>query len=122
MKKKALIVDDDQSMLYILTALLEGEGFEVISVPSAGEAIEKIQRDQFDLIVTDVLMPGRVGVRSLFQYLETLPRKIPTIVISAYWDENPEMRAFYEAKTAACVSKPFDLEDFRNLVFGICGK
>lgn len=120
MKKKALIVDDDESMLNILSAVLEGQGFDVVSVPAAADAIEKVGDNEFDLVVTDVLMPGMVGVRTLLNHLESLPGKIPTIVISAYWDEDREMQAFFEDKADGCLSKPFDLDDFRELLGRVC--
>ncbi|MEW5944659.1 MAG: response regulator [bacterium] len=121
MKRKALVVDDDESMLRILTAVLETEGFEAITVPDAGEAIARMKGERFDLLITDVLMPGAVGVRSIFRFMESLPERPPAIVISAYWDEDSEMRRTYEEKADGCLTKPFELEDFRRLVRKVCG-
>lgn len=120
MNKRALIVDDDQSMIRILSAVLEGEQFDVVCVQAVAQAMEKLDEEKFDLVVTDVLMPGNIGVKDLFERIGALDKRTPTIVISAYWDEDSRMRQFLEDRADGCLSKPFDLNNFREMIGKVC--
>lgn len=59
--KKILIVDDELVMLGLLRKLLETEGFEVHLAQSAAKALELSEEIGFDLVITDILMPGMNG-------------------------------------------------------------
>ncbi len=56
MKRRILLVDDELAILLTLKAILELNGFEVTTAASAGEAIEKIRRAEFHMVITDLRM------------------------------------------------------------------
>ena len=56
MTARILLVDDEHSILMTLTAILQKNGFQVISASSAREAKEKLARDRFDLVISDLKM------------------------------------------------------------------
>ena len=56
-KGKILIVEDEKSMREVLKILLEGEGYEVMTASDGLEGIAHLDKDIFDLVVTDVKMP-----------------------------------------------------------------
>ena len=58
---KILIVDDKKEALYMLETLLRGNGYEVESASDGVEALEKVSRDGFDMIISDILMPQMDG-------------------------------------------------------------
>ena len=82
-KKKILLIEDDKSLVKIIKETLEPKDFDVILAIDADEGIEKATLEKPDLIVLDVLLPGRNG----FECLEELKSKketkrTPVIILS----------------------------------------
>ena len=80
---KILVVDDDAIVVKSCRRILEAEGFEVTSVPSADEALEKIKYYEFDLLLMDVKMPKHDGIFLMREIKKNWP-DIPIIVMSGY--------------------------------------
>ena len=103
-----LLVDDDVEFLKALTKVLEKEGYQVVAQPSAGSAMEYItkSKQQFDLIITDVSMPGIRGTAFLAALKTAFP-KIPVIIVTAFGDWGQYMETLREG---ACeyLNKPVD--------------
>ena len=115
MKKKILLIDDEELVIKSVYRLLTKEGYEVISCRSGEEALEKVKDGPVDLIICDIRMPNLTGIDTVkkireFQ-TETGRKVVPEILITGYADEI----ANKEAETlmvADYISKPFDLRDF----------
>ena len=56
--EKVLIIEDEKGMNEVLRILLEGEGYEVASAFDGHEGIDRIKKDIYDLVITDIRMPG----------------------------------------------------------------
>ena len=82
-KMKILVVDDDAIVVKSCRRILEAEGFEVTTVPSADEALEKIKYYDFDLLLMDVKMPKHDGLFLMREIKKHWP-DIPIIVMSGY--------------------------------------
>ncbi len=54
---KILIVDDNKENLFLLEALIKGSGYEVVSAKDGKDALEKLQTEEVDMIISDILMP-----------------------------------------------------------------
>jgi DNA-binding NtrC family response regulator len=80
---KILVVDDDAIVIKSCRRILEAEGFEVTTVPSADEALEKIKYYDFDLLLMDVKMPKHDGLFLMREIKKHWP-DIPIIVMSGY--------------------------------------
>ncbi len=81
--QKILIVDDDESVQLVYKEELEEMGYEVHSVFSGEEALEKIDFISPDLVVLDIKMPGIDGIEVLRQVKEK-DSSLPVILSSAY--------------------------------------
>jgi len=83
-KKKILVVDDDKSAVAVLTFLLKGSGYDVVSAMSGEEGLEKLSETIPDLIILDITMPGISGLEfcELIKEYGTC-KNIPVIFLTA---------------------------------------
>ena len=83
--KQILVVDDHFEMLEFLRSMLElsNQECEVLAVPSAEEGLLELKRAPFDLLITDVRLPGMSGF-DLVRRVKALGREMPVIMITAY--------------------------------------
>jgi len=82
-REKILIVDDEEGMREFLTYMLEGESFQVSTAASGLEALEKIRREEFALVLADVKMPGIDGLEML-RRIKEIDEQTVVIVMTAY--------------------------------------
>ena len=83
MKRRVLIVEDDEVFLRPLRRTLELEGFEVLTAGSGEEALDLLKREDVDLALTDQRLPGMDGVQVVRQ-LKTEHPEIGVVVMTAY--------------------------------------
>lgn len=79
--KKILIIDDEPSIRNLIITLLTREGYQVLEAQNGEEAIEVYHKDNPDLIITDIVMPGKEGLETIRSIKEDDP-DLPIIAIS----------------------------------------
>ena len=82
-KGRVLIVDDEQTALKVLSAILEVEGYLVFQAIGVDPAIKVLDEEDIDTVITDIKMPGKSGL-DLFQYVKLQHPDIPVIFLTAY--------------------------------------
>jgi len=116
------IIDDDQSMRWVLEKTLSSNGYRVTAFESGSEALSNFKRTlpqaRPDLIITDVRMPGINGFELLKQVKNISPQT-PIIVMTAYTDLDTTVQAFQEG-AFEYLPKPFDIDDALELVARAC--
>jgi len=111
---RILVVDDDVIVIKSCRRILEAEGFEVTTVPSADEALEKIKIYDFDLLLMDVKMPKHDGIFLMRGIKENWP-DIPIIVMSGY--PTPETIAdVFRLGAVQFIPKPFKPDEFMKSI------
>jgi CheY-like chemotaxis protein len=107
-KKKILVIDDNQSILFAMRKALEFEGYEVSTVESFS-SVETIKKDPPDLILLDVFLGSQDG-RQISRELkkDEGTRDIPIILISAYSNVDDLAK---EAEADDYIAKPFALTE-----------
>ncbi len=100
-----LVVDDESSMRHILTVILSDHGWEARAVASADEALRELAARDYELVLTDVRMPGMDGLALLAEIQRRHPG-ITVIVLSAYGSHDAAIAAL-KAGAYDYVSKPF---------------
>jgi CheY-like chemotaxis protein len=115
-KPRALVIDDAPDVTEMLAILLQYAGYEVVMVYSGAQALEAVRAEQFDVLVSDIGMPGMNGyelaeaVRALPEYQAT-----PMIAVTGftmYEDRERALRCGFNA----FLTKPINPRDLLNLV------
>lgn len=119
MPKKILIIDDEELITRTLANALERQGYEVLVAKTGADAIAMAEEEDFDLIISDIRMPGLNGVETVKKVLEAMNRrgaqKTPAIFITGYADAAIEKEAQVLAPHAY-VYKPFDYASLMNKI------
>ncbi len=104
--KKILIADDEPDILEILEFNLKAEGYEVITAKNGDEAIDLAKKHSPNLIILDVMMPGKTGLEAC-NILRTQPQFAETLIIflTAMSDENAEIKGL-ETGADDYITKP----------------
>lgn len=115
-----LIVDDERSMRDFLKILLEKEGHSVITADSGETALKKIENDQFDVVVSDIRMPGISGIELLESIKQESP-ELPVILITAFASPDDAVTAM---KNGAFdyISKPFNVDEIKSVISSATNK
>ncbi len=117
---KILIVDDIKENIYLLETLLKGSGFEVESAANGAEALEKLQTESIDLIISDILMPIMDGFQLCKEINQSDNLKdIPLIFYTAtYTDENDEKFAL-KLGAVKYIRKPTEPHELIKIIQGV---
>jgi len=108
------VVDDDQSVRWVLDKALRQAGMEVRSFERAEHVLEAMQTGTPDVLITDVRMPGMTGIALLERLHEQAPA-LPIIVITAHSDLENAVAA-YRGGAFEYLPKPFDIDEAIGLV------
>jgi two-component system response regulator PilR (NtrC family) len=111
---RVLIVDDEKGMRDFLSIMLKKEGYAVTAAESAARAQEALARSDFDLVITDISMPGQSGLEVLKQARSANP-EAPVIMITAYASTESAVEAL-KLGAYDYIIKPFDVEELKIVV------
>ena len=106
--KTILVADDDQLIKNMVHFFLTSEGFNVLTASDGDEALEIITKNQIDLAILDVMMPGKTGYQVCQQIREN--SSIPVILLTAR-GEMVDKEAGFQAGTDDYITKPFELKE-----------
>jgi response regulator RpfG family c-di-GMP phosphodiesterase len=112
--QRILVVDDEDVIRELAADVLRGEGFEVEGAGSAEEAMRKLRSARFDLVLTDVRMPGKDGLE-LIREIKCFQAETVCMVMTAY-PTLEAARATVREGAYDYVLKPFDLAEIRGAV------
>ena len=114
-----LVVEDRDSLRRMLDRALSGEGYSVETSPSAEAAIERLRESDFDLVLTDLKLPGASGIEVLGASREIQPH-VPVVVLTAYGTVDTAVEAM-KLGAADFLEKPVEIDDLFGLVASLVG-
>lgn len=117
MAKKIMVVDDEESLIELVTAILEQEGYEVVSAMNGEECLEKLKNVKPNLILIDMMMP-RMSGRELCEMIMKDPKtkdlKIAFLTVARF--SGIGKRILKDMNVLDYIMKPFDNQDFIDRV------
>jgi DNA-binding NtrC family response regulator len=116
-KKKSgriLVVDDEHDVRESIKRFLTYEGYEVTTAESGAVAVERASAEPFDVVLTDLRMPGMSGLETLIALKRQQP-DLPVILVTGYASAETVSQCMREG-AFDYVNKPFELPDMLRLI------
>jgi CheY-like chemotaxis protein len=114
---RILIIDDDPDIRRLLRMALEKDRHEVLEAADGGEGVRRWRDGHPDLVITDLMMPGKDGLDTLFELVSLDPRVKVIAMTGGNWreavDRLHDARLFGAVRT---VAKPFTLSEMLRVV------
>jgi two-component system response regulator PilR (NtrC family) len=113
-KARILVVDDERSMQEFLEIFFRGEGYGVVTVGNLQGALLHLENDEFDVVITDIQMPGGSGLELLRAVNESSPETV-VIMMTAYASTETAIQAMREG-AQDYIAKPFQVDEMGIVV------
>jgi two-component system NtrC family sensor kinase len=113
---RILVVDDEQRILDLFTDILEMMGHAVVTANNGNQAADRLNEDEYDLIICDIKMPGFSGEKLYNSVKETYPELAKHIIFVSGDTVNPETQSFLQSTGNPYIGKPFKVEDARQII------
>jgi CheY-like chemotaxis protein len=112
---KIMLVDDEPDVIYLIKKILEREGYEVVEVYNGKDCLERVEGENPDLIVLDVMMPGIDGweVSRTLKTRENT-KNIPIVMLTVRVSEDSVEKSFKYAHADGHIGKPVNTEKMLN--------
>lgn len=116
MRKRILVVDDDEMVLMALEELLKGEGYEIETASGGVEALLKLEKGHYDLLMLDVIMPEMDGFELCKQIREKeMCKETPIVFLTAKTRDEDRIRGL-EAGSNLFLSKPISPDKLLSII------
>jgi len=113
-KARILVVDDERSMQEFLEIFFRSEGYDVVTAGDVDTALAHLENDEFDVVISDIQMPGRSGIDLVHEAHEMSPETV-VIMITAFASTETAITAMKEG-AYDYVTKPFKVDELRIVV------
>jgi FixJ family two-component response regulator len=111
---KVLVVDDEQIIRESCNRVLQEHGYETVCVPDGTSGLKKLKKDKYDVVLTDLKMPGMSGLEVL-ESIREIDQDVPVIVITGYGSVPSAVEAM-KLGALEYVQKPFSPDELLDLV------
>jgi len=115
---RILVVDDEKETLKALCSTIERAGqfrSEVVAVESSERALAELEKQEFDLVLSDNRLPGISGIELLTRVRENSPSTV-RMLITGFSDLDTARQALYEADVNNYIEKPWNIDELRIIV------
>ncbi len=117
MKKKILLVDDEETLRWALHEALTDEGYDVENINDGVKALESAKKTNYDLIISDLRMPTMGGIQLISEIKKICPN-IKSVIITAYGSIETVIEAMHSG-VSDFVTKPFKIEHIKSVIYKI---
>ncbi|OFZ30178.1 MAG: hypothetical protein A2622_10045 [Bdellovibrionales bacterium RIFCSPHIGHO2_01_FULL_40_29] len=116
MKKNILVIDDQLDLAESVGSFLATNGYQSHYCISTAEAQTLLKKEHFDLIISDVVMPEQSGIDFFMSIKEDLRKNQTSFILMTGDLDSISMQKAYDLGVDEFISKPFDLDDLKNVV------
>ena len=116
---KILIIEDEESFRAFLVALLEDQGYDIHIAEDGEEGLERLSQEKFDLVITDIIMPGKEGFEVCREMITNYP---DTEVIAMSGGVHDYLKIVKALGVKHTFGKPFEIEKFLTVVHELTHK
>jgi DNA-binding NtrC family response regulator len=116
---RILIVDDDAGQRSLLNSFLKSQGFDTVTADSGERALETLRSGEFNLMISDVRMPGISGLETLRRARE-MNATLPVLLVTAYTDIRDAVGAMRDG-AVNYLAKPIDLDELLATIQKVIG-
>lgn len=115
---RILITDDDGDLRELLTEAVKNWGYDVSVAKDGEEALRKLRMERYDIVITDLMMPGMDGL-TLLKKVKELDKEILVIIITGYATIETAVKAI-ETGAYDYIAKPFRLDELMIVIKNAC--
>ncbi len=119
MRKRILVCDDEEAIRLLLHEALSDD-YDVVLCDNGREAVKQITKENFDLLITDIKMPGGVHGLEVIERIRERNKTIPIIICSAYKLLEDDV-VVKTSDIAAFITKPIEIKQLRAKIFELIG-
>jgi DNA-binding response OmpR family regulator len=118
-----LIIEDNAALRKMLTNALSAEGHVIVEASDGGEGVKIFEREDFDLVITDIIMPRKWGIETIVNLRQTRPH-VRVIAMSGAGRGRSEdlLKAAWSVGADAVLTKPFTVKDLRQTIASVLQK
>ncbi len=118
---RVLVVDDDLGICFSLKDLLEEEKCDVETAPSGAKAMELLNQEEFDLVLSDVVMPDVDGYQ-LYQFVKKESPNLPVVLMTAFYYDKDHVikRSCLKGLQGVVFKKPIDPVRLKKIILQQC--
>lgn len=121
MKGKIVIVDDNQAIVEMLQRKLEKEEYEVVGCVESIKAVETCRRARPDLVILDILMPGKNGWEIMKELKDDPATEAIPVILSTVKNRPEDIEQGKDLEAADYIAKPYVFSDLLEKIQGILG-
>jgi len=119
-KQRVLVVDDDPMIRSLLCAIFKRAGYETEIAKDGISALEKAAQSNFDLILSDLRMPGMWGNELYEKLKEIRPKLADRMIFATSESLSEELVQFFQSSGRPYLRKPFSNDEVRRLAAEVC--
>lgn len=120
MKNRILVIDDDETVRETICDTLISAEFSITAAADGEQGVKECRRSQFDLVITDILMPKQEGIETILHLRRDHPdSKVVAISGSGAFDNSSYLQMAKKLGAAATLQKPFSAEELINMVSSV---
>lgn len=116
---RALVIDDEESVRSLLVKVLSTDGYEVENASGGQQALDILDKAEFDVILVDMKMPGMSGQEFYNQLVERKPKMASQTLFVTGDTIDPDTAEFLDRSGRSALAKPFSLEELEKMVADI---